>query len=95
MKLYGIYCKKHKRLLTVDASADCGEFCSEVSYSFSLMYEGDTPWLVSTYDAALAAAENNPPWHSTGYSTPANGYIDDDLTVVEIELTTTHPGVEL
>lgn len=85
IKKYAIKHPKYGLLGFYTTSNSDGEFCVDVEYNLSSHEENI--WMVDKYETALDVVTREGDWFNADYNSPLNGFVDDDLEVVELCIT--------
>ena len=81
--MYGLKHIPTGKLLGFETEKGGDEFC--VPVEFDLQLDNNSVWLVSNFEVAKKAAENNPDWYAQSYDSPGNQYVGS-VEAVEITL---------
>lgn len=84
-KIYGVWNETHKCLMSFKTTTSNGDDFSG-STRTELIPSKSSPWFVETKEEARKAADTNNLSYAATYRSPANEYISDGLTAVEITM---------
>ena len=85
MTFFGLRVKGEKFPLGCIAGGDDGGMTIHDLVKNSLSIH--TPWMVSRREIAEKAAVTNSDWMNADYETPTNGYVNEEIEVIEFTLT--------